>query len=39
MNITDIIIISVAVLMVVCLIAGVYWDSKKGFGKKQDPEG
>jgi hypothetical protein len=38
MNITDIVIIGVAVLAVVGMIAGVYWDSKKGFGKKQDPE-
>lgn len=35
----DIIIIGVAVLAIGCLVAGVYWDSKKGFGKNQDSEG
>ena len=38
MNIIDIIIIGVAVLAIGGLVAGVYWDSKFGFGKNQDPE-
>jgi hypothetical protein len=36
MNMIDIIIIGVAVLAIGCLVAGVYWDGKFGFGSKRD---